>query len=380
MIVVVADDMTGAAEIAGVCLRYGLRVAFATEVTSLPEADVLVIATDTRSMELKDAIRETGRLLTRLKKAGVTSIFKKTDSVIRGHVLAELEVALDVFEKEKVLLISANPATGRTVANGIYYVNGIPLNETSFASDPDFPATFSEVEKLLADRYHPDISATLGLSLTEIISVPDASSRADMEEQALQLTKNVLPAGSAAFFEAFLRVQFPGKGRIFLKNFKFRGKQLIVCGSAHANSREFVRESGSNGIPVVEMPPILHSRYAQEEDVNVWADEILKQFAQCDKVIVTVGGRLISFEESSRVLKERVARAVNKVLSWIHIDELLIEGGATAFAIVREAGFTSFTPVTELGNGVVRMKVSGKEEMFMTNKPGSYLWPENLFR
>ena len=57
MIVVVADDMTGAAEIAGFCLRYGLRVAFATEVTELPKADVLVVATDTRSMELNDAVR-----------------------------------------------------------------------------------------------------------------------------------------------------------------------------------------------------------------------------------------------------------------------------------------------------------------------------------
>ena len=380
MIVVVADDMTGAAEIAGVGLRYGLRVAFATEVSKLPEADVLVVATDTRSMRLKEAVKETKKVLSELKAAGISTIFKKTDSVIRGHVLAELEVAMEVFGKEKVLLIPANPATGRTVVNGVYYVNGVPLKETSFAEDPDFPASFSEVEKLLVDRYHPDISAMLGLSLTEVISVPDASSKEDLAAQAALIGEDTLPAGSAAFFEAFLRVQFPGQGRFFVKLKKFTGKSLIVCGSTHANSRKFIREAEKQQVPVVEIPPNLRYKFADEEDINVWADKVVGLLRQNAKVIVTVSPEKLNFDDSSRILKERLAKMVGKVLNWIHVDELFIEGGATAFAIVQEAGFSSFTPVNELRNGVVRMKVAGKEEMFMTNKPGSYLWPDNLLK
>lgn len=378
MIVVVADDMTGAAEIAGVCLRYGLRVAFATEVNSLPQAEVLVVATDTRSMELDEAVKETRRVLSALKAAGVRTIFKKTDSVIRGHVLAELKVALEVFGKKRVLLIPANPATGRTVVNGIYFVDGVPLNKTGFAEDPDFPANFQEVEKLLVDRYHPDIHAVQGLSLTEMISVPDAATKEDLAAQAARIGLDVLPAGSAAFFEAFLREQFPGRGRLFIKLKKFGGKSLIVCGSNHENSRKFVEQAKHQNVAHSAMPQTLLQKEACEQDRIAWANEIVSLLEHNDKLMLTISPQPVYFQDSSRILKERLAQVVSMVLERVSINELFIEGGATAFSIVRATGLNTFTPASELKNGVVRMKVSGREGFYITFKPGSYVWPENL--
>ena len=57
MITVIADDLTGAAEIAGICLRYGIEVAFGID--SVPEklAQVSIIATDSRSLSEDEAYK-----------------------------------------------------------------------------------------------------------------------------------------------------------------------------------------------------------------------------------------------------------------------------------------------------------------------------------
>ena len=61
--IVIADDITGAAEIAGIAVHYGLQVELLTDVGgSAPKADVLVVATDTRSLSEADAVAETRRV------------------------------------------------------------------------------------------------------------------------------------------------------------------------------------------------------------------------------------------------------------------------------------------------------------------------------
>src|SRR5690349_11683933 len=102
MIIVIADDITGAAELAGIGLRYGLRVKLAAKVRKYEDTDLLILYSNTRSME-KDQAVETMKQLT--LKAGTLSplfVYKKTDSVLRGHVLAELKAQMEVLELEKV--------------------------------------------------------------------------------------------------------------------------------------------------------------------------------------------------------------------------------------------------------------------------------------
>ena len=62
------------------------------------------------------------------------------------------------------------------------------------------------------------------------------------------------------------------------------------------------------------------------------------------------------------------------------VKDLLIEGGATAYAVVSELGFTAFQPTEELQQGVVRMKVMGVEGLHLTIKPGSYAWPREWLK
>src|SRR5439155_24977439 len=58
--------------------------------------------------------------------AGVTWVYKKIDSVLRGHPGAELAGVLDVYGG-RALVAPAFPAQGRTTRHGVQLVHGAPV-------------------------------------------------------------------------------------------------------------------------------------------------------------------------------------------------------------------------------------------------------------
>ena len=153
MIFVIADDITGAAEIAGMAHRYGLHTTLTTSVPSSIEegADVVVFATDARSVSPAEAYAMTAEvaqavtawLCTGDEKGKI--IFRKTDSALRGNVREELQAIIDHSRYSEALYLPANPSKGRVIRDGIYYIGDKPIAETDFRFDPEFPATTSSV-------------------------------------------------------------------------------------------------------------------------------------------------------------------------------------------------------------------------------------------
>jgi uncharacterized protein YgbK (DUF1537 family) len=60
------------------------------------------------------------------------------------------------------------------------------------------------------------------------------------------------------------------------------------------------------------------------------------------------------------------------------VQELLIEGGATAYSVLNYLKWKTLIPEQELEPGVVRMRVGRKPSLFLTIKPGSYSWPSGI--
>ncbi|RYF47763.1 MAG: hypothetical protein EOO39_47925 [Cytophagaceae bacterium] len=67
------------------------------------------------------------------------------------------------------------------------------------------------------------------------------------------------------------------------------------------------------------------------------------------------------------------------MLAQTSIDELIIEGGSTASAVLREIGVVRLVPTNELAPGVVRSKALNNYTLHITVKPGSYRWPVDLW-
>ena len=199
--IVIADDITGAAEIAGIAFSKGQEVRLLC--SSLVNCDgvavneTTVIATDTRSMSEVEAVAETRHILRPLSLEGDGGrlLFKKTDSALRGHVVAELTALMESTGYQRAVYLPANPTKGRVIKNGLYYINKVPIHETAFSYDPEFPAKTS----VLKERF-PDAEANG-------IIMPDAESMDDIRNIiGLYNDGKTLFAGAADLFSALLEM------------------------------------------------------------------------------------------------------------------------------------------------------------------------------
>src|SRR5688500_18374224 len=107
MIAVIADDLTGAAELAGIGLRYTNNVKVVTEAIGNENVDMLVVSTDSRSMDSAAAVEKNAKVTAAIAALQPQLIFKKVDSALRGHVVEEIREHLNVLHLEKALLVPA---------------------------------------------------------------------------------------------------------------------------------------------------------------------------------------------------------------------------------------------------------------------------------
>jgi hypothetical protein len=138
---VIADDLSGAAEIAGIAARSGRSVRLCTRVPAQPpDADVVIIDTNTRLMSPECAAGEIRRVCASVAGWPISGLYKKIDSVMRGPVAAELAAALTGFQLRRAVLVPANVSRGRTISGGECLIHGVPLHLSPFADDPVHPA------------------------------------------------------------------------------------------------------------------------------------------------------------------------------------------------------------------------------------------------
>ena len=79
MIAVISDDFTGAAEIGGIALRNGFSVTLDTSVNANYNCDILVIATNTRSLCKIEAQKQIKEVTEKLLELNPEFIYKKTE-------------------------------------------------------------------------------------------------------------------------------------------------------------------------------------------------------------------------------------------------------------------------------------------------------------
>lgn len=379
MIVVIADDISGAAEIAGIGLRFDLHAEMSTVVNRNTDADLLVIATDTRSMNEADAIAEIKRITSEVVLLHPAMVFKKIDSVLRGHVVAELTAQLEILGYEKAFVVAANPSLGRTIRDGTYFYNDQPIHKSSFSIDPEFPIRTSDVLKM------PGINTSSVLVKKNTDELPghgiivgEVTDTSDLKRWADRVDKSTLPAGSSGFFSAMidtLHVKENKREEIEIE--VPRQTALFVCGSTFSKSRSAVQEIKLRGGPVSYMPEaVIASGDNDDEHYQIWCNEIVSFIHSKGKAIISIDPETIKDKPvSAAMLREKTAIVVDRVCKQENIHELFIEGGSTAAAIIRQLGFETFIPVKELAPGVVRMLVKEREDLFITIKPGSYQWP-----
>ena len=356
--IVIADDITGAAEIAGIAFARGAEVRLVCgSVCGVGNATHLttIIATDTRSMSEEEAVAETRRIASHLSPL-TSHLFKKTDSALRGHVIAELTALMEVTGYKRAVYLPANPSKGRIIRNGVYYINNVPIHETDFSFDPEFPARTS----VLRERF-PDAES-------KGIIIPDAESEEDIHNVISTYNDGkTIFAGAADLFNGMICM---GCGRCSLFE-SVALQSLILCGSTQSKALDL-------GIPVAPMPQEI---YDGSDDLSLWDTTAYEQ--EQHSLILTIPHTHRTGKEVAVHLRTMMAEMTKQLVTKHCPEHLVIEGGATAWATLQALGWTEFTITAQLAPGVVQMKVTNachtqtfrsENGTLVTLKPGSYPW------
>ena len=343
--IVIADDITGAAEIAGIAFSHGadVRLVCSSSVSCYNVATdgTTVIATDTRSMCEAEAIAETHRIASAINHQPL-ALFKKTDSALRGHVVAELQALMEATGALSCVYLPANPSKGRIIRNGVYYINNVPIHETDFSFDPEFPAKTS----VLRERF-PDAEA-------KNIIMPDAESEGDIRKVILQYNdgKGMIGMGCGRLKESIAKHPTPIIHRE-------KNSTLILCGSTQSKALNI-------GIPISPMPRDI---YDGSNNLNLWNTEV---YSQQHSLILTIPHTHGTGKEVAVHLRSVMAQMAKRLVSEHRPGHLIIEGGATAWATLQALNWTEFQIERQIAPGVVQM--SATNGTLVTLKPGSYPW------
>ncbi|MDH0090602.1 four-carbon acid sugar kinase family protein [Achromobacter mucicolens] len=222
-IAIVADDLTGSGDTAVQFVRAGwcthLSIGGADETMAGPahdDVEVLAVTTNSRALSAAEAAEVIGRNVRQLREAGVSRLYKKVDSTLRGAFKAEIDAARDAWRDDAIAVVCpAFPATGRTVEQGILYVNGKPVTETSAATDPVTPVTESHIPTLLGSAHvaplADDTPETLAARIAQAGAtvVVDAATDDDLERLARAvglLGERALPVGAGGLAVPLARV------------------------------------------------------------------------------------------------------------------------------------------------------------------------------
>ncbi|MBR0701709.1 four-carbon acid sugar kinase family protein [Bradyrhizobium diazoefficiens] len=161
----IADDYTGASDLANTLTRAGLRtvqtIGVPADDLALPEVDAVVVSLKSRSIEAGLAVSRSRAAETWLRSRGASHVLFKICSTFDSTDAGNIGPVMDALRAECgeaiVLVTPAFPETGRTVYQGNLFVGAVPLNESPLKDHPLNPMHDSNLVRVLARQSRTQI-------------------------------------------------------------------------------------------------------------------------------------------------------------------------------------------------------------------------------
>jgi 3-dehydrotetronate 4-kinase len=175
----IADDYTGASDLANTLTRCGLRTVQTIGVPAadlaLPEVDAVVVSLKSRSIESSLAVSRSRAAEQWLRKRGARHVLFKICSTFDSTDAGNIGPVMDALRADSgdaiVLVTPAFPETGRTVYQGNLFVGAVPLNESPLKDHPLNPMHDSNLVRVLARQSRTQIGL---VDLADIARGPEA--------------------------------------------------------------------------------------------------------------------------------------------------------------------------------------------------------------
>jgi 4-hydroxythreonine-4-phosphate dehydrogenase len=374
-ILIIADDLSGAADCGMACAGSGLHtVVMLGNSVRAAEADVLSVDADTRGLDAKRAVWETAMLMRRYMSSREQVVFKKLDSTLRGNVGAELAAVLTtqraaITQPEHIVavLAPAFPANGRTTRQGKQLLNGKPLEEmeiwqrNGIQGSSYIPAMLERAgmrSVVLPLETIRSSNGNLHQEMTRLaegldVLVCDAETDQDLQAIAkatVSLGHNTVWAGSAGLaYHLPKAIALTSTISADSDQALASGPTLFVVGSSAAVSREQVRTlASSSDLVTIIIPPgdLLSGLEKRREHERLLAEA----FSGTSDIVVMLGTEDKLKIDAGRLLSSALAQMI--VPHYNKVGALVITGGETARLVLQTWGVTGLRLVKELEPGL----------------------------
>ncbi|CAK12324.1 MULTISPECIES: 3-oxo-tetronate kinase [Rhizobium] len=175
----IADDYTGASDLANTLTKNGLRTVQTVGIPhpslALPDVDAVVVSLKIRSVPASDAVAAAASAERWLRQRGAGHVLYKIcstfDSTDAGNIGPVTEALSEAAGGGVVLVTPAFPETGRSVYLGHLFVGGQPLNESPLKDHPLNPMHDANLVRVLTRQSRNAVGL---IDLTTIAAGPGA--------------------------------------------------------------------------------------------------------------------------------------------------------------------------------------------------------------
>lgn len=369
-VLIIADDLTGALDASVNFLPADVAVVTSADGVNADDlasgASVLSVNAASRHLDAKDSACVVGELVSRAVSADVPLILKKTDSVLRGNVGAELAATLKASGLPRIHFLPSFPQMGRITNHGIHCVDGTPVASSFLGDDPFDPVACSDVRKLLALQTDVPVRV-IGVNEKvpldfEGIVVYDATTDEQMLHRVRELMEHGelrLVAGCAGVTQAISRVIDIPASTPPRPNDK--SNLLVVCGSVNKVSHDQCGYAESHGAPVFHIAEVekCDASWQKSEPGLKFIDSVEDSWSSSPLTVIDGSDleELSGFLPAGTNIPELVASNVGSLLASICkkgvCGRALVTGGDVLASFLRQTGVKRMRPLGQLAPGIV---------------------------
>ena len=405
----IADDFTGATDLAGMLVRHGMRAVQTIGVPDIPaseiDADAVIVALKSRTIPADEAVAQSLEALEWLQAGGCQRFYFKYcstfDSTDTGNIGPVAEALLDALGTDQAIACPAFPENGRTVFKGYLYAGDVLLNESGMQDHPLTPMTDPNLVRALnrqsnapiglldyktirkgtdAARVHLAALACDGRRLV----IADATDEDDLRTLAAATSHQMLSTGGSglavgmpAAFEAAGLFKVRGAAADLPE---IGGKGAIISGSCSRATNEQVARFARNH-PVFQINPL---QLAEGKNLAAEALEWAKGRIEDGPVLIYATDSPDAVKAAQEAVgREKAGALVEDVLATVAaglrdmgVSRMVVAGGETSGAVVQKLKIGALRIGPEIDPGVPWCVSIGGKEMAVALKSGNFGGPD----
>ncbi len=367
----IADDFTGATDLANNLVRAGMRAVLTVDVPADDEridADAVVVALKSRTVASSAAVEQSLHACRWLRKQGAGQIYFKVcstfDSTAAGNIGPVIEALMDELDCGFSIATPAFPENERTVVHGHLFVGDTLLSDSGMRHHPLTPMTDANLVRVLQAQLNPVRGRKVGLVDYRAVGQSAEAIRKRMDELRAEgiviaivdaLTKEDLDRLGAALRDSLFLTASSGLGDSLPRNWGFapstrvslppaRGQKAILAGSCSVATNGQVQRFIHDGGEAYALDPLRLAADIELEIARVltWADACWRSEAALPLLVystaqpaeVAAAHAQLGVAQAGAIVEQAMSALASAFVKR-GVGNLVVAGGETAGICVK---------------------------------------------